>query len=147
MISFDEIVLDNSIPIYQQILMHIKHGIISGTIKDKDELPSRRTLSSLLGVNPNTIQKAYHILEEEDLIESHAGSKSYMKLNEEKILKIREKLMSDILNNIISTLKRMGLSKEESLELISQNWNKNTEGDLYDEIFLNIRIDRKGLIF
>ena len=43
--------------IYQQILLFIKRGVIVGTIKDGDELPSRRVLSALLGVNPNTVQK------------------------------------------------------------------------------------------
>ena len=32
-------------------------GAVSGTIRDGDELPSRRVLSALLGVNPNTVQK------------------------------------------------------------------------------------------
>ena len=38
-----------------------------------DELPSRRVLSAMLGVNPNTIQKAYKILEDNALIASHGG--------------------------------------------------------------------------
>ena len=50
-------------PIYLQILLYIKRGIIAGSIVDGAELPSRRVLSALLGVNPNTVQKAYKLLE------------------------------------------------------------------------------------
>ena len=50
MISFEYFEMENGIPIYLQILLYIKRGIVAGTIKDNDELPSRRVLSALLGV-------------------------------------------------------------------------------------------------
>ena len=65
MISFEEFILEDNEPVYQQIIRYIMQGIASGVIGDREEVPSRRALSSLLGVNPNTIQKAYHLLEEE----------------------------------------------------------------------------------
>ena len=63
MISFDSFIPDKILPIYLQIILFIKRGIIGGTIKNGDELPSRRVLSALLGVNPNTVQKAFAPLE------------------------------------------------------------------------------------
>lgn len=65
-------------PIYSQIVRYIKAGIVAGTVADGDEFPSRRALSALLGVNPNTIQKACRLLEEEGLLESRMGAKSYI---------------------------------------------------------------------
>ena len=59
MISFDSFIAQDGVPIYLQIVKHIKSGIVSGTVVNGDEVPSRRVLSALLGVNPNTIQKAY----------------------------------------------------------------------------------------
>lgn len=76
MVSFDDLVLLDGMPIYQQILRHVKLGIAGGTIAPGDALPSRRVLSALLGVNPNTVQKAYRLLEEEGLIQSRSGAKS-----------------------------------------------------------------------
>lgn len=64
MISFETLRLEEDRPIYLQIIRHIQRGIVSGAIQDGDELPSRRVLSARLGVNPNTIQKAYRMLEE-----------------------------------------------------------------------------------
>lgn len=83
MISFDGFHMEEGTPIYQQILLFLKRSAVSGEIQDGDELPSRRALSALLGVNPNTVQKAYRQLEEEGLIRSHTGAKSCMVLDAE----------------------------------------------------------------
>ena len=83
MVSFEQLVFDESSPIYMQIIRFVKQKIAAGVIQDKEEMPSRRVLSALLGVNPNTIQKAYRILEEEGILCSHSGVKSYIDLNAE----------------------------------------------------------------
>ena len=88
MITFDAFKPTEGTPIYQQILLYIKRGAIAGTIRNGDELPSRRVLSALLGINPNTVQKAFKMLEDEALIESQAGAKSTMTLDGEKIAKL-----------------------------------------------------------
>ena len=90
MVSFDSFSLADGIPIYQQILLFLKREAVAGTIRDGDELPSRRVLSALLGVNPNTVQKAYRMLEEEGLIASHSGAKSLMVLDEETLRRVHE---------------------------------------------------------
>ena len=84
MVSFDDLKLESGVPIYLQIINHLKTGIAAGTVTDGEELPSRRTLSALLGVNPNTIQKAFRMLEEEGLISSHTGAKSCVSLSPEQ---------------------------------------------------------------
>ena len=71
MIQFDSFMQAEGVPIYQQIIRYVKQGIAAGTIRDGEELPSRRVLSALLAVNPNTVQKAYRMMEEEGLVESH----------------------------------------------------------------------------
>lgn len=122
LISFNDFIAENGIPIYLQILRHIKRGVVSGSVQNGDELPSRRVLSSLLGINPNTIQKAYKLLEDEGLIESRAGAKSYMSLDDEKKERIRIQLLENDVGSIVSSLKQMGLSKEDAVSLIEKHW-------------------------
>lgn len=122
MISFEYFELENGVPIYLQILLYIKRGIAAGIIKDNDELPSRRVLSALLGVNPNTVQKAYRMLEEEGFIQSHSGSKSYMVLNEEKIEATRRQLIEEEARSLVERFQGMGLKKEEVISLIEKYW-------------------------
>ncbi len=124
MISFENFIMENGIPIYLQIILFIKRGIIAGIVVNGDELPSRRMLSALLGVNPNTVQKAYRMLEEEGLIQSHSGAKSYMLLDDEKINYIRRELLENDAKSIVKAMKQMGLSKEEAVKLIETYWEK-----------------------
>lgn len=112
-------------PIYLQILTYIKRGAIAGTIHDGDELPSRRVLSALLGVNPNTVQKAFRMLEDEGLIESRTGAKSCMTLTEDTLHALRAELLSEEFRSIARTLRQMGITKDEALRLIAQHWEED----------------------
>lgn len=124
MISFEKFAMNDSSPIYLQIPFFIKREIAADNIKDGDELPSRRVLSAMLGVNPNTVQKAYRILEEENLIESHSGAKSFVVADEKKRLEIRRELLLTDAKNAVKMLKQMGVSKTEAIDLITQLWNE-----------------------
>ena len=59
--------------IYEQIIDKFKELIMRGTMKQGDKMPSVRELSRTLGVNPNTIQKAYRELERKGYIYTAAG--------------------------------------------------------------------------
>lgn len=122
LISFDCFSMEDGTPIYLQIVLYIKRGIVAGAITDGDELPSRRVLSALLSVNPNTIQKAYRILEEEGLIQSRSGAKSCIVLDSRTLRCLRQELLEGDAKTIVSTMKQMGLSKEEALSLIETYW-------------------------
>ncbi len=124
MVSFDDLVLLDGVPIYQQILRHVKLGIAGGTMAPGDALPSRREVSALLGVNPNTVQKAYRLLEEEGLIQSHPGAKSCVAADEAAQARVRAELLQEQAQQAVAALKRMGLSKEAALELIAQHWEE-----------------------
>ena len=123
MISFENFIMADGSPIYLQILLYIKRGIIAGIICDGDELPSRRVLSALLGVNPNTVQKAYKMLEDEGLIASRAGAKSCVVVTEVKLAEIRVELLEADAQEAVAKLKLMGVSKEEAHGLIDRFWN------------------------
>ncbi|MGN1002237.1 MAG: GntR family transcriptional regulator [Oscillospiraceae bacterium] len=122
MVSFENFILEDGVPLYLQILTFIKRGIIAGTIGDGDELPSRRVLSARLGVNPNTVQKAYRLLEEEGLIASHFGAKSFMVLSGETKARIRSEMLENDARNIVRALKQMGLDKSDALNVIETYW-------------------------
>ena len=122
MISFAELVLGGSLPIYLQIVLYVKRGMAAGTIQNGDEMPSRRVLSALLGVNPNTIQKAYRMLEEEGLICSHAGAKSYASVTKSLMARIRRELLENEVRSLVEAMKQMGVTREEALELVGTLW-------------------------
>ena len=122
MISFEAFVLEDNVPIYLQIVGYIKRGIVAGTIADGAELPSRRMLSALLGVNPNTVQKSYAILEEEGLIHSRSGAKSCVAADEAAIRRLRGELLGQNLRTIIDAMKQMGMTLEDAQAALADHW-------------------------
>ena len=64
------IVIDyqNRKPIYEQIVDRFQMLIIKGVLGPDAQMPSVRSLAAELSINPNTIQKAYSILEQQGFI-------------------------------------------------------------------------------
>ncbi len=124
MISFEEFILDDDSPIYMQIIRYIKQGIAAGNIGNQEEVPSRRTLSALLGVNPNTIQKAYHMLEEEGIIVSRSGAKSFTCVKESTVERIRWELMTNSTFQWVKNMKQLGVGREEAAALFEKIWEE-----------------------
>ena len=122
MISFESFVPDGNVPIYLQIVGYIKRGIVAGTIPDGAEMPSRRMLSALLGVNPNTVQKSYAMLEEEGLIHSRSGAKSCVVADDAAIRRLRGELLGQNLKTIIDAMKQMGMTLEDAQAALADHW-------------------------
>jgi len=124
MISFEGFVLEGSGPVYLQIMRYIRQGIAAGTIGDREEVPSRRDLSALLGVNPNTIQKAYHMLEEEGVLLSRSGARSYTNVNRQTVERIRREQLWSETAEWVKAMRQMGVSKEEAYALAEDIWEE-----------------------
>lgn len=122
MISFESFVLEDNVPIYLQIVGYIKRGIVAGTIEDGSEMPSRRMLSALLGVNPNTVQKSYAMLEEEGLIHSRSGAKSCVLADDAAIRRLRGELLGQNLKTVIDAMKQMGMTLEDAQAALADHW-------------------------
>lgn len=122
MVSFQELILGEDSPIYLQLVQYIKRGIVSGTIEDQDPVPSRRMVSALLGVNPNTIQKAYHILEEEGLLQSQTGAKSAITISVKTVNRLRKELIESDVKSVVVAMQGMGIGKQEALALFQELW-------------------------
>ena len=127
MISFAQFQSVPGAPIYLQILRFIQRGAAAGRILDGDELPSRRVLSATLGVNPNTVQKAYRLLEDKGLVCSRTGAKSYMVLNEDTVAAVRQELLESDVRALVTAMRQTGAAKEDALARIAQIWEEEDE--------------------
>ena len=122
MISFESFILEDNVPIYLQIVGFVKRGIVAGSIPDGAEMPSRRMLSALLGVNPNTVQKSYAMLEEEGLIHSRSGAKSCVAADASAIRRLRGELLGQNLKTVIDAMKQMGMTLEDAQTALADHW-------------------------
>ena len=124
MISFEAFRQTDGTPIYLQIIRYIQQGLAAGTIRDGDELPSRRVVSALLAVNPNTVQKAFRLLEDEGLVVSRAGAKSYVQASPQQIAALRRVLLETEMQAMVGAAKRIGLTREEAHRLLDTLYDK-----------------------
>ena len=129
MISFEHFRMEEGVPIYPQIIGYIERGVVAGAIRSGDEMPSRRTLSALLGVNPNTIQKACRMLEDEGIITSHTGAKSLVAADAAVTARVREELLEYDAGTLVRGLKEMGIPRAQALDVVARLWDAPQSGE------------------
>lgn len=112
------------IPVYEQIIKQIEYFILTDLLKKNEQLPSVRSLSMELSINPNTIQKAYSELDRKGLIYSVPGKgcfvseKAYSLLSESKRSRIGE------LESLLTDLAFAGIQKVEILKYVDLVYKK-----------------------
>ena len=109
------VILKGKDNIFEQIVSNYKKLIVSGVIKNGEFLPSCRELAKELGINPNTVSKAYNVLESDGFVTAVLKKGVYVSYNEKK-----EDKSSELIEHL-KMLKEMGYSKgeiEESLNIV-----------------------------
>lgn len=124
MVSFANFTPEGEGPIYLKIVRFVMAGVAAETITDGEEMPSRRVLSALLGVNPNTVQKAYRMLEDEGLVVSRSGAKSFVSVTPELMEALRGRLQREEISKVLRSLRSGGMEKAEALELFGRLWDE-----------------------
>ncbi|WP_282938537.1 GntR family transcriptional regulator [Paenibacillus sp. RC67] len=107
-------------PIYTQIIEDIKIKFMNGTYQPGQEIPSRRELAKRLGVNPNTIQRAYREMEDMKLIVTARGQGSFMTSDVQILESLREEALDAAVSQSIEILRSFGKSDEEILDTIKK---------------------------
>ena len=64
-------------PIYEQVRDGLRRLMVSGIIQEGEQLPTVRAMATSLAINPNTIQRAYELLEAEGYVSSVPGTGSF----------------------------------------------------------------------
>lgn len=102
----------NRFPIYMQIINEIEKYIVLGVLKPHDQIPSIRELASTLGINPNTVRKAYLELENKGVIITVSTKGTFINENIDLVIDNKtDELLSNIKNNI-SELKNIGINND-----------------------------------
>lgn len=121
-----QINLSSRIPIYEQLYNKIIELIMKGQLKEEDQIPSVRALAKELGVNPNTVQKAYQELERNGIIFSVTGRGNFIAPIDKKL--VTEKALDNFDKVVVESLK-LGFSKEDltkRIKEISYDWTKTS---------------------
>ncbi len=102
----------SGVPIYDQIVSGIVRLKMVGALKGGDSLPSVRAMALKLGINPNTVQRAYALLEEKGVIYSVSGKGSFISHDSDTDNTLDELALKDFLK-AARDAKRMGKTAEE----------------------------------
>ena len=104
-------------PIYEQLYRKIYEFAASGIMKPDEKLPAVRQLAKELGVNPNTVQKAYAELERDGIIYSQSGRGSFISPLAD-IKTIAQKTAKEEFEEKAKAAISVGITKEELIKIV-----------------------------
>lgn len=103
----------NKTPIYEQLVQQLRHQIATGLLMPSEPIPSVRQLSIELGVNPNTIQKAYRQMEQEGLIYTVSGKGSFVTDETERLIQKQRTDQLNVLTQNMEKAREIGITLED----------------------------------
>lgn len=108
----------NRTPIYEQIVEQIERYIAFGVLKPKEQIQSIRELAASLGINPNTVKKAYDELEKRGVIITISTKGTFVAEKIDIVInrKINEKIR--VIKEAIIELEKLGMEREEIIKLL-----------------------------
>jgi GntR family transcriptional regulator len=115
----------SGLPVYLQIEAQIKHRVAAGALKPDDLLPSVRKLAAELGINPNTVARAYQELENEGFIRTVQGGGTFVAEGVSKLLKSeRLRRLGPLAAQLAVEAHHLRLSEKEVLEMVQEEFEK-----------------------
>ena len=103
-------------PVYEQIISQVEQFVLIGILVPGSQIPSVRSLSVELSINPNTIQKAYSELDRRGLIYSVPGRGCFITENAMDILSSLKRKQIGDLEKLMYELVLAGVTREEIIK-------------------------------
>lgn len=114
-----QIDLQSRVPLYEQLQEQIIRLSILGILDENQQLPSVRALAREVGVNPNTVAKAYQQLEQQGIIYTVSGRGSFVSPDVLSLQSLRQAALQEVLDAVDKALSR-GVSPQQLLDAIRQ---------------------------
>ena len=111
--------------LFLQIEDRMRREIVNGKYAPDQQIPSVRQLAYEASVNPNTMQKALSLLEEEGLLYTKGTLGRFVTSNPEVIQRAKEKILWEAVRGWICEAKDLGLALEDMIDFIKREGKKN----------------------
>ena len=108
-------------PIYEQIVERFQILILKGVLEQDEKMPSVRKLAVELSINPNTIQKAYSILEQQGYIYPVKGRGNFVS-GKGSLIQEKRNMFWQEYHEVIKKGTELGITREEFREKIDEYW-------------------------
>ncbi|MDR0248950.1 MAG: GntR family transcriptional regulator [Oscillospiraceae bacterium] len=121
--------LDDSSPIYKQLIAKITGAFACGQLAPGSRLPSVREAAALLRVNTNTIQRVYQTMERDGIITCRRGTGYYLSESEDLREGARRALANAALGRFRAEMRALGYGGENMARLLGDYLSKGDEDD------------------
>lgn len=118
--------LQSRVPLYEQLQEQIIRLSLMGVLEANEQLPSVRSLAREVGVNPNTVAKAYQELERQGIIYTISGRGSFVSPNVLSLQSPRQAALDEVFEALGKALSR-GIAPEELLEQVKLHLNNHSQ--------------------
>lgn len=113
-------------PIYEQIVERFQMLILKGVLEQDEQMPSVRKLAVELSINPNTIQKAYSILEQQGYIYPVKGRGNFVS-GKGSLIQEKKNLFWKEYKGLVKKGKELGIGQEEFDGKLREFWEEEQE--------------------
>ena len=115
-------------PIYKQIIDSMCERVLNSTWQEESRVPSVREIAAELGVNPNTVMRAYEFLQNNDIIYNKRGIGNFVCTNARtKVMKMRkDEFINTQLPSFFKHIEILEISWNEITELYNNQKNNHT---------------------
>ncbi|EAD1189923.1 GntR family transcriptional regulator [Listeria monocytogenes] len=121
------------LPIYEQIVQKIKEQVVKGILQEGEKILSIREFASRIGVNPNTVSKAYQELERQEVIVTVKGKGTFIANQKDKVSSPKKLAETKIkLKETILDLVYLGINVEEIHRLSDEYSQDIIGGDMVE---------------
>ncbi len=121
--DFRGLELNSREPVYQQIAAYVKRQIFLGAVQTGVPLPSRREIAAQLEVNPNTVQKAFRLMESEGFVMTSGNTGSIILADEGIRARIADELTRGFISEFVRRAKENRLSLPRVIALLGELWD------------------------
>lgn len=115
---------NTNVPIYIQVMDNMKTKIMNETLKPGDKIASVREMALELGINPNTIQRAFSELEREGFIRTERAVGRYVADNQNLIQECKQQEIKRKIDDFLKQMELLGMSKEEVIMYLQDGKEK-----------------------
>ncbi|HBI7372962.1 TPA: GntR family transcriptional regulator [Listeria monocytogenes] len=123
----------SQLPIYEQIVQKIKEQVVKGILQEGEKILSIREFASRIGVNPNTVSKAYQELERQEVIVTVKGKGTFIANQQDKVSSPKKLAETKIkLKETILDLVYLGINVEEIHRLSDEYSQDIIGGDMVE---------------
>ena len=119
----------DELPLYVQIMDGVRRGLVRGTLRPEDPLPSVRDLASELRVNPRTVSQAYAELERDGVVQVRHGKGTFVAPEVRPDQRERPRLAKQVARRALADASRNGLVLQELLEALREIGERESPGD------------------